>query len=85
MMRTNVKNRAAVGATDRPSTASLPKSPTELAPPSSPAEPERRRTASWAEDWSDPSRQPKMDAIWPLLWLAVPLVSLVLYGLITGR
>ena len=84
-MRTNVKNGAGVGVTGRPSTASVPKTPTELAPPSPPTEPDRRRAGSWAEDWSDSSSQPKMNAIWPLLWLAIPLVSLVLYGLLTGR
>ena len=37
----------------------------------------------WAEDWSDPSKLPQVSALWPLLWLTIPLVLLVLYGYFT--
>jgi hypothetical protein len=48
--------------------------------PEPPAEP-----ATGVDDQSDPSKQHQMNAIWPLLWLLVPLASLILYGLFSGQ
>jgi hypothetical protein len=47
--------------------------------------PVERRTGGWAEDWSDPKRQHQVSALWPLMWLTLPLVLLVLYGLFAGH
>jgi hypothetical protein len=44
-----------------------------------------RRTGGWAEDWTDSSKQHQVSALWPLMWLTLPLVLLVLYGLFSGH
>jgi hypothetical protein len=36
------------------------------------------------DDWSKPETHHQMSAIWPLLWLAIPFVLLVLYGVLGG-
>jgi hypothetical protein len=48
-----------------------------------PAKPTPEQESPSAEDWTDPAKRHQMSAIWPLMWLAVPLVGLVLYGLLT--
>jgi hypothetical protein len=76
-MRSNVKSKSS-SSTDLPrsaeTTSSRPKAPE---PPLAPA--------TGTDDWSDPSKQRQMSAIWPLLWIVIPLGSLILYGLLTGH
>jgi len=38
-----------------------------------------------ADDWSDPSKMRQMSPLWPLLWLAIPFVLLVVHELFKGR
>jgi hypothetical protein len=47
--------------------------------------PGERRTGDWAEDWTDSSQHRQVSALWPLMWLTLPLVLLVLYGLFSGH
>ena len=84
-MRTNTKTSSrSPGSTGHPPTLPLPEAPSEvLAPSPEPRAEGRPAGGSWAEDWSDPSKQPQMSPIWPLLWLAIPFVLLVVYGLVT--
>jgi hypothetical protein len=48
------------------------------------AEPAPRAPAPWAEDWSEPAKHPQMSAIWPILWLGIPLLAMVVYGYLSG-
>ena len=57
-------------------------STTDLTPDPS-AEPTPEQESPSPEDWTDPAKRHQMSAIWPLMWLAIPLVALVLYGLLT--
>jgi hypothetical protein len=47
--------------------------------------PVERRTGGWAEDWTEPSKHHQVSALWPLMWLTLPLALLVLYGLFSGH
>lgn len=81
-MRTNTRRSAGAGTTGHP--ASIPEaSPSELVAPEGTPDLEPR-AGSWAEDWSTPAKQRQMSAAWPLLWLTIPLVLLILYGLFGG-
>ncbi|MGB8223982.1 MAG: hypothetical protein WCF10_15445 [Polyangiales bacterium] len=81
-MRTNLKSSSVANTADCP----LAPTPEAAVAPSEPIAPAPQPTAAhphgraWAEDWSDPSKRPQMSAIWPLLWLTIPFVLLVLYG-----
>lgn len=79
MTRTNASNRPSARAA---SATGSEADPTEQALSPIPPRPEARPDA---DDWSDPSKLRQMSAIWPLLWLTIPLVLLVLYGLLTIR
>lgn len=81
-MRTNLKSSsvastAHVPLAPMPETASAPNERIAPAPQPTP------HGRGWAEDWSDPSKLPQVSALWPLLWLTIPLVLLVLYGYFT--
>lgn len=84
-MRPNVKR--GLGVSQRSRQAPLPsiESREETVSPRERPPTESRSVGSWAEDWNDPSTHPRMSAIWPVLWIAVPLVLLVLYGLLSGH
>jgi hypothetical protein len=81
MTRTNVDDRldaratGAAGSETDPAEQAVPERLSARPPQAPPG----------ADDWSDPSKLRQMSAIWPLLWLTVPLVLLVLYGLFTAR
>ena len=53
--------------------------------PDPPTKPIPDQESPSPEDWTDPAKQHQMSAIWPLMWLAVPLVALILYGLLTRQ
>lgn len=84
-MRTNVKSSSMSDSPSLSSARSVPESASELVQPSPPPEGQHRPAGSWAEDWSDSPTRREMSAMWPLLWLTVPLVLLVLYGLLAGH
>jgi hypothetical protein len=82
VMRTNLKSssvarKAVVPLAPMPEAAVAPSEPIAPVPQPTAAHPHGR---GWAEDWSDPSKLPQVSALWPLLWLTIPLVLLVLYG-----
>ena len=81
-MRTNLKSSSVASTVNvplapMPEAAVVPSEPIAPAPQPTAARPQGR---GWAEDWSDPSKLPQVSALWPLLWLTIPLVLLVLYG-----
>ncbi|HSN82814.1 MAG TPA: hypothetical protein VLS88_09575 [Polyangiales bacterium] len=84
-MRTNVKRSADAGTIGHLPASPPEVSPSELVATETAPSLERPRAGAWAEDWSTPDKQPQMSAIWPLLWLTIPLVLLVLYGLFGGN
>lgn len=47
--------------------------------------PPRRSGNARADDWSDPSKMRQMSPLWPLLWLAIPFVLLIVYELFKGH
>lgn len=77
LKRSSVASTAGGPLAPPPEAAVAPSEPIAPAPQPTAARPPGR---GWAEDWSDPSKQPQMSAIWPLLWLTIPFVLLVLYG-----
>ncbi|MGB5697973.1 MAG: hypothetical protein WBM46_20150 [Polyangiales bacterium] len=84
-MRTNLKSSSVANTADRPlaptpEAAVAPSEPVPAAPQPTAAHPHGR---AWPEDWNSPSKQSQMSAIWPLLWLTIPFVLLVLYGFFT--
>ncbi len=82
-MRTNVKRSSGARRSGHPSGRAL--EATDDAHASKPqTEPPGSRPRNWAEDRSDPSKQRQMSAVWPLLWLALPLFLLVVYGLLSS-
>lgn len=81
-MRMNARRSAGAGTTGHPATTPEA-SPSELGAPEGAPNLEPRG-GSWEEDWSTPAKQRQMSAIWPLLWLTIPLVLLILYGLFGG-
>jgi hypothetical protein len=48
------------------------------------AEAAPRAAAPWTKDWSEPTEHPQMSAIWPILWLGIPLLAMVVYGYLSG-
>jgi len=76
-MRSNVKSKSRAGADLPRSAETISSQPVAPEPPSA--------AAAATDDWSDPSKQRQMSAIWPLLWLVIPLGSLILYGLLSGH
>ena len=83
-MGTNVRRSSGAGTTGL---APLSRSEAKLSEPPAPeAAPNeaKPRAESSPEDWSTPAMQHQMSAIWPLLWLTIPFVLLVLYGLFSG-
>jgi len=83
-MRTNMRRSSGAGTTGQPPASTPEASPSGLVAPETAPRLEKPRVGSWTEDWSAPAKQPQMSAIWPLLWLTIPLVLLVLYGLFGG-
>jgi len=49
------------------------------------ATPTRAEPPPGVEDWSHPERQPRMSIVVPLLWLAVPLLGCIAYGLLASH
>jgi len=85
VMHTNRKSSSVARTADvplapMPEAAVAPSEPIAPAPQLTAARPHGR---AWPEDWSSPSKLPQMSAIWPLLWLTIPFVLLVLYGFFT--
>ena len=39
------------------------------------------KVAPWAEDWSTPEKLPRMSAAIPLIYMAIPFIGCVLWGL----
>jgi len=84
-MRANVKRSSGAGRAGHPPVSTIPSEPTEFrAAMEEKAEPAPRAPAPWAEDWSEPAKHPQMSAIWPILWLGIPLLAMVVYGYLSG-
>ena len=85
-MRRNVKRGSAPSPRKQQVIpTSSPEIPIEPAGSSPRQDVEPRPAGSSAEDWDNPSTHPRMSAIWPVLWIGVPLLLLVLYGMFSGR
>lgn len=84
-MRSNPKSKSSSGTRPGPNPAATAMAPDEPVDPEPHAQAAPPKSSSSQEDWSDPAKQHQMSAIWPLLWLAIPFVALVLYGLFTTR
>lgn len=69
-MRSNLKSKSSSGIEDMAGSPGMG----STAPP---------EPATATDNVDDPSKQHQMSAIWPLLWLLIPLVSLILYGLLS--
>ena len=84
-MRTNVKRSSGAGQAGHPPVSTIPSEPTELQGAiEDETESTPRPAGSWAEDWSEPASHPQMSAIWPILWLGIPLIAMVVYGFLSG-
>ena len=84
-MRANVKRSSGARRAGHPPVSTIPSAPTEAqAATQEKAEPAPRAAAPSAEDWSEPTKHPQMSAIWPILWLGLPLLAMVVYGYLSG-
>jgi len=84
-MRTNGKRSSGAGRAGHPPVSTIPSEPTEpRAALAGETESAPRPAAPWTEDWSEPTKHPEMSAIWPILWLGIPLIGIVVYGFLSG-
>jgi hypothetical protein len=83
VMRTNVRSSVPVKDPSEVSPAQVDSKEVDETEPKTNAV--ERRTGGWAEDWTDSKKQHQVSALWPLMWLTLPLVLLVLYGLFSGH
>lgn len=45
---------------------------------------EKKNPVQDPDDWSNPEEHARMSAGWPLLWMAIPLIAILLWGLFSG-
>lgn len=83
-MPTNLKSRSGARVSGSPVVPETEMDPSEVVVPD-PVPPPRRKGGDWAEDWNDPSKLRQMSPIWPLLWLTVPFVLVIVYELFKTR
>jgi hypothetical protein len=84
-MPANVRRSSGAGRAGHPPVSTIPSERTEPRETmEEQAEAAPRAAAPWTKDWREPTEHPQMSAIWPILWLGIPLLAMVVYGYLSG-